>query len=121
MEGKIFFPDAINPRENRFDNPYFNRTVEFVEDLCSKNYLDFGQRYLNLPSYEEMYNLINVYYTTIQAPSNYLKLRDNITGNKYMIRQAVKNSQKPLCRRVEAGGSRQMVRRSMKMPELNLN
>jgi hypothetical protein len=51
QHGKIFFPDILDPKENRFNNPYFDRTVWFIEDYVSHDRITFCSRYLNLAGY----------------------------------------------------------------------
>lgn len=71
QHGKILFPNKIDAKEDRFNNPYFDRSVWFVEDLISHNYLDFCHRYLNLATYEEMYDDILKFYTEICNSNRY--------------------------------------------------
>ena len=48
QHGKVFFPERLDDKENRFNNDYFDRTVWFMEDLNSNNWIDFCERYLHL-------------------------------------------------------------------------
>ena len=84
QHGKILLPEKIDPKENRFNNDYFDRAVWFSEDLVSGNRLDFCQRYLNLADYEEMYDDVIKYFTTIVMPCVALKQFDTITGKKIL-------------------------------------
>ena len=84
QHGKILLPEKLDPKENRFNNDYFDRAVWFSEDLVSGNRLDFCQRYLNFASYEEMYDDIIEYFTTMVMPCVALKQFDTITGKKIL-------------------------------------
>ena len=77
QHGKILLPKKVDPKEDRFNNPYFDRSVWFVEDLVSHNYLDFCHRYLNLATYEEMYDDVLKFYTEICNSNRYPLLFTN--------------------------------------------
>ena len=51
MYGKILLPIQIDPKENRFNNDYFDRTVWMIEDYVSRNRLDFCNSYFNMGTY----------------------------------------------------------------------
>ena len=80
QHGKILIPEQLDPKENRFNNPTFNRVTWFVEDYVSGDWLTFCNRYFNLPSYEEMYDLIYQYFTTVIEPRGMLNNVDHLTG-----------------------------------------
>lgn len=82
--GKIFFPEMLDGKENRFNNPYFDRTIWFIEDLVSHDRLNFCERYLKLASYMEMYNDIIHYFTNIKNPMMGLNAYNCISGNQIM-------------------------------------
>ena len=94
MDGKILLPDKIDPKENRFNNNYFDRGVWLVEDYISGNRLDFCHRYLNLGTYEDVYDDIIEFFNTRRNPlSGALKHADCISGNKIVCRNVL-NDQK---------------------------
>ena len=84
QHGKVIIPEQIDPRENRFNNPTFDRTVWFIEDYISGDWLNFGNRYLNLPSYEEAYDIIYKYFTEVIEPRGKLNIMDNLSGKMIM-------------------------------------
>lgn len=84
QHGKVFFPDILDPKENRFNNPYFDRGVWFIEDFVSHDRLDFCERYLHLAGYLDMYYDIIKYFTKIKAPMRGLYSYDCISGNRIM-------------------------------------
>lgn len=93
MHGKILFDEQLDPKENRFNNESFNRSVWFIEDLLSHNTLDFCQRYLQMPSYEEMYDLILEFFRQVQNPAGSVRYFDSITGKRFMY-HLINNEQK---------------------------
>lgn len=67
--GKIIIEEKINPNENQFNNPYFDRSVKFMEDYISGDVLNFCHRYLGYALYTEMISDIIEYFTTIRMPN----------------------------------------------------
>lgn len=45
----------------------------FLENLASKNYIEFGHRWLNLPNVEEQFKLIEEYFNNYRTPSFLIK------------------------------------------------
>lgn len=115
--GKIILPDQLDPNEDKFNNAYFDRTVWFAEDYISHNRLDFCQRYLNLPGYEQMYDEIFLYFTTIKNPLRGLKHYDPVSGNKYMCRPIINTQKRVMVSVVDNTKQyqRNMVRRQERM------
>lgn len=101
MYGKICLPDQLDPKENRFNNEYYNRSVWMIEDLVCGDRLNFCNRYLALANYEEMYNDIIEYFTKIKNPGDCIMYRDNISGNRYMVESIVKEQPKEMCEIVD--------------------
>ena len=85
--GKVILPNQLDPKENRFNNDYFDRSVWFIEDLNSNNRLDFCKRYFNLADYEEMYDDIIEFFNVVRNSVSPLILVDSITGNQIMCRK----------------------------------
>lgn len=96
--GKVIFPEVVDKHENRFNNEYFNRSVWFMEDLISHDRLNFCKRYLQLAGYEEMFNDIIKFFTTIKRPYAGLRSYDTLTNLRVM------------CNIVPHTGNREMVR-----------
>jgi len=68
--GKVIIEEKINSDENKFNNPYFDRSVIFIEDYISQDRLNFCHRYLGYATYTEMISDILEYFTTVQLPNN---------------------------------------------------
>jgi DNA polymerase elongation subunit (family B) len=68
--GMIEIPNTIYAGENPNNDPKFSRAGAYVEDLASRNYLDFCKRWLNLGGYREVYDDIVEYFTMKKTPSN---------------------------------------------------
>ena len=103
MVGKVFFPEQLDPKENRFNNEYFDRSVWFMEDLVSGNVLDFCQRYLGMMSYEQMYYSVLRYFREVINASRAPRYVDTITGLRFMY-HLVDNTQKRLMYRLVDNG-----------------
>ena len=100
MLSKILFPESITDFENRFNNKYYDRTVWFIEDYVSHNRLDFCSRYLHLGTYEEVYDDIIEYFSTLVDPVRGLQYYDSIDGMRYLCRKVVNKSQGQIIARV---------------------
>ena len=100
MEGKILLPDQIDPKENRFNNNYFDRGVWLIEDYVSGNRLDFCHRYLNLGTYEEVYDDIIEYFSTVRNPLSGSLIHTDCLNARQIVCRKVLNDQKRivLCR-----------------------
>lgn len=120
MYGKIFLPEKMDKYEDRFNNRYFDRTVYFMEDLNSDDAITFCNRYLHLPSYEEMYDDIVNYYTNIKNPVGWLYKYDKKTGKEIMCRTVLPNQPRQMCISVDPGrGKRNMCTISDRRPDIN--
>ena len=86
QHGKVFFPERLDDKENRFNNDYFDRTVWFMEDLNSHNWIDFCERYLHLAGYQQMYEDVIRYFTEVKNPARGLQHIDPNTGKRIMCR-----------------------------------
>ena len=122
QRGKVLFPEQLDPKENRFNNATFDRSVWFIEDLNSGDYLNFCQRYLNLASYEEMFDDIEEFFTTVKLPSKRLKSFDAISGKRIMLRMISKNQKREMVSFIDKSkndGKREMVKLIERMPDIN--
>jgi hypothetical protein len=68
--GMIEIPEQIFANENPTNYDKFSRAGTYVENLASRNYLDFCQRWLHLGGYQDVYDDIVEYYTTKKTPVN---------------------------------------------------
>lgn len=84
MLGKVIFKKPIDSKEDRFHNNYFDRAQWFIEDLNSGNYLDFCARYLGLPTYGEMYELVIEYIKKLNYAVEYNRYIDYNSGKRIM-------------------------------------
>ena len=100
MYGKVFFPEQLDPKENRFNNDTFDRTVWFIEDLVSNDRINFCNRYLNLAGYEQMYDDIIEYFNTVKNPFNGLRMT-RLECNIEMSRNVIKDQKREMIRYVD--------------------
>lgn len=63
--GKLILKDKIYDGENRSKSDKYSREGQFMEDLQSHVFLEFGQRWLNLGGYEDLYDDIIEYFNTV--------------------------------------------------------
>lgn len=95
ISAKVLLPETVYDQENRFNNPYFDRSVWFIEDLTSGNDMIFCSRYLGLANYEQMFEDIWTYYSTIKNPvRRYARSYDIDTHKRYMCRIRVDDGSK---------------------------
>lgn len=121
MHGKVFFPEIIDPKENRFNNSYFDRTVWFMEDLISHDRINFCVRYLNLAGYLDMYYDIIKYFTTIKAPMRGIYSSDTINGGRIMCNIVPNNSGRELVMIIDPTVGREMCYRQEKVSKFEIN
>ena len=122
MHGKILFSEKIDKKENRFNNPYFDRSTWFVEDLVGKHVLDFCSRYLHLPTYVELFDDIIKYYHSIKNPKR--GLRDiNFHGIRIMYHILADNKQKRQMYTLNKNPKKKkpMIRLTGRMPKYDKN
>ena len=115
MIGKLHLPEQLDSKEDRFNNEYFSREVAFIEDLCSHDYINFGERYLGLAGYEQMYYDIIEYFNTVANPARGLFMTNCITGTRYMCHTIMPDKPRLMCHVVQPYEKRLMVRRQQKM------
>ena len=120
MHGKVFFPEQLDPKEDRFNNENFNRSIWFMEDLLSGDVIDFCVRYLSMAGYEELYDDIVRYYTTVANAYNGLFIANLLTHKRYMISNIVDNTKKrPMMELVDNTKKRELMTIQEDMPRWN--
>ena len=120
MEGKILLPEQIDPKENRFNNNYFDRGVWFIEDYVSGNRLDFCHRYLNLGTYEDVYDDIIEFFSTRKNPLSGSLMHTNcLTGQKIVCRNILNDQKRVVLCRVDNSKpyKKQVIRIQERMPD----
>lgn len=93
--GRIMIEEIVYQNENPFNNEMYVRGGAFVEDLQSKNYLEFGHRWLHLAKYSDLYKDVIDYYTHVAMSSRSLK-KFNEDGSINLFRELNPNFQKQL-------------------------
>lgn len=63
--GKIFIPDPLHDKDNKFGDPRFDRGGSFIEDFQPHLWLEFCERWLHLAGYADLIDDIKEYYNTI--------------------------------------------------------
>jgi hypothetical protein len=120
MRGKVLLPEKLDNKEDRFNNPYFDRSVWFMEDLICGDRLNFCHRYLHLANYEEMYDDIIKYFSTIENPLSRFRYADTLTGNRFMYHTVINTQNRVMCSIVDNSVNRNMCVRVDIMPKINL-
>ena len=117
MLGKILLPEQISVDENKFASDGFDRSTFFIEDYLSGNWIDFCHRWFKLPDYEEMFNLIYTYFSTVTNASRGLRYYNPLTGNKYMTYPIANNKKNRLMYVLKSRLENQVSLRCVKMPK----
>ena len=68
--GKIIIDDKVFANENPFDNPFYDRGGQFLEDYTSGELLEFASRWYGFANYKELLDDIIEYFTQKQIPIN---------------------------------------------------
>lgn len=63
--GKIKIDHQVFDKENPFDNKFYDRGGQFVEDYTSGDVLSFGHRWLHLGTYTDILDDITEYFTVV--------------------------------------------------------
>lgn len=121
MYGKILFDEQLDPMENRFNSEYFNRSVSFIEDLVSHNVLDFCHRYLQMPTYEEMYDLIFEFFRQIQNPAGSIKYFDSTTGRRILYHLINNQHKRQMYHLVDNSAKKNLIIIQERMPKYDTN
>ena len=115
MIGKVELPQQLDENENRFNNEYFSREVAFIEDFCSHDYINFGERYLGLAGYEQMYYDIIEYFNLVANAARGLFMTNCINGTRYMSYNVNNEKPRQMCHVINDSDKRRMVVRQQKM------
>lgn len=67
--GKIKIDNQVHKFENPYHEEMYDRGGQFIEDLVTGNYLEFGRRWLHLASIRELLEDLEEYFSTIELPS----------------------------------------------------
>ena len=121
QRGKVFFPEQLDPKENRFNNSYFDRTVWFMEDFISHDRINFCERYLNLAGYLEMYYDIIKYFTTIKAPMRGMYSSDIINGGRIMCNVVPNSSGRDMVIIIDDMINREMCYKQERVSKFEIN
>ena len=119
--GKIFFPEQLDDKENRFNNSYFDRTVWFMEDLISHDRINFCERYLKLAGYLQMYHDIINYFTTVKAPMRGLYTSDTINGGRIMCNIIPVKSSRTMAVIIDSNIGKRMCYKQERMSKFEVN
>lgn len=78
MIAHVNIPEKVYEFENRFhkDEIKWKREGQFMDDLQSHNWIEFFSRWFHFAGYEEMYDDIIEYFTTIRYPDGILTYHD---------------------------------------------
>lgn len=86
--GHVNIPDKVYEFENRFrrDDVKWKREGQFMDDLQSHNWIEFFSRWFHFAGYEDMYDDIIEYFTTVRYPSGIMTYHDfdDISGSPEM-------------------------------------
>lgn len=66
--GRIYIPTQVFAYENLYNLEHFDRTIRFIEDFHSHNYIEFCQRWFKLAGYQELCEDIMEYYDNEVQP-----------------------------------------------------
>ena len=121
QHGKIFIPEQVDIKENRFNNPTFDRAVWFMEDLISHDRLNFCERYLRLAGYLDMYYDIINYFTNVKAPMRGLYSSDTIRGGRIMCNIVPNEIKREMVMIVDPTVGREMCYIQERMPKYENN
>lgn len=72
--GKIFIPEALFDKDNRFGDIRYDRGGAFIEDFQSHLWLEFCERWLHLAGYADLIDDIKEFFDTqytISYPMTY--------------------------------------------------
>lgn len=68
--GKILIDNKVFKYENPFNNPFYDRGGQFLEDYTSGDVLSFAHRWFGFANYKELLDDIIEYFTSISMPIN---------------------------------------------------
>lgn len=117
--GRIDIKDKIYMNENPFNSKYYIRGGAFIEDFHSKNYLEFGHRWLNLSGYSDLYKEVIEYFTTVKRSVNPVVMY-NENGTRNLLRN-VSGLKRDLLVKANDNSFRPLLVKRIKTPEYLYN
>lgn len=81
--GKVLIDKPVHKYENPFDNTFYDRGGQFLEDLTSDDVLEFTKRWFGFASYRELIDDIIEFYTGISSTINPLCVNGLVKGVTY--------------------------------------
>lgn len=86
MIGMIIIHNQIHRKENRIHYEYYTRGGQFLQDLQSHQWLEFGERWFGLPGFRELAEFVRYVYTVEMTPSQPMRnYTYRTSNNKYTI------------------------------------
>lgn len=67
QQGKIIIDEPVHDLENPYNNPFYDRGGQYIEDLTSANYVTFCNRWLKYPNFREFMEDMQYFFMYIQA------------------------------------------------------
>lgn len=81
--GKVLIDTPVHELENPFNNPYYDRGGQFLEDYTSGELLEFTHRWFGFASYRELLDDIMEYFTSVSSTINPLYINGFSKGVSY--------------------------------------
>ena len=81
--GKILIDTKVYDKENPFNNPFYDRGGQFLEDFTSGDVLEFTHRWLGFANYRELLDDIIEYFTSVSNSINPLYINGLHKGVNY--------------------------------------
>lgn len=75
--GKITIHDHVHDLENPFNNEFYDRAGQYIEDLASQNIISFCNRWLHYPSFKEWLDDLNEFLNEKNTPLYLLNWNHN--------------------------------------------
>lgn len=118
MVGRLLLNEGIRDNENRYGDPDYTPGGSFIRDIISKNFNILGSRWFKLPTYDELYKLLEIYFMSINNNIHNEKgllevinidTNQNVFSPIFFVSEEDKLSPitlyKPLSKNIKIGGS----------------
>lgn len=66
--GKVFIPERVFDNENPYKNDAYDRGGNFLDDMQSKNWIQFCSRWFNVADFKTLLSDIYEYFSTVRVP-----------------------------------------------------